>query len=44
VGAFHCSWKKQQDLKSKQAQLELGIKEYKLISAVKTHWAERITW
>ena len=36
MAAFHRSWKKQRDLKSKQAQL--GMKEHKLISAVKTRW------
>ena len=36
VAAFHWSWKKQRDLKAKQIQL--GIIEHKLISAVKTRW------
>ena len=33
VAAFHRSWKKQRDLKAKQIQL--GLKEHKLISSVK---------
>ena len=36
VAAFHRSWKKQRDLKAKQIQL--GLKEHKLISSVKTRW------
>ena len=36
VAAFHRSWKKQRDLKAKQIQL--GLKEHKLISSVKTCW------
>ena len=36
VAAFHRSWKKQRDLKGKQIQL--GLKEHKLISSVKTRW------